>query len=96
MRIDSYPVTSTAPGVSINTPASGMIYKKARMVILKNTSGTVTLGGVERGSYPLPANVEVKLEEVNRAGQSGKYELSQLILRGVGVTEVILVDPSME
>jgi len=95
MKIDSYLVTSVAAGTPL-IAASGSMPKFARMVVLKNASGTVTLGGKERGTYPLPANVEVKLEEVNRAGQSGKYELSEIILRGIGTTEVVLVDPSDE
>ena len=95
MKLDSYLLTSVAGGSSL-VAASGSAPKFARMVILKNVSGTVTLGSKERGTYPLPANTEVKLEEVNRAGQSGKYELAEIILRGVGTTEVLLVDPSNE
>jgi len=95
MKIDSYLVTSIAGGTSL-IAASGSKPKFARMIILKNITGTVTLGSKDRGTYPLPANVEVKLEEVNRAGQSGKYELAEIFLRGAGTTEVVLVDPSVD
>lgn len=95
MRIDSYLITSIAGGSSLVAQA-GSVPKFAKAVILKNISGTVTLGGTERGTYPLAANVEVKLDEINRAGQSGRYELATIILRGVGTTQVVLVDPSDE
>lgn len=93
MKIDSYLITSIAGGSSLVAQA-GAMPKFARAIILKNISGTVTLGNKDRGTYPLPANVEIRLDEINRAGQSGKYSLADIILRGVGTTEIILLDPS--
>ncbi len=95
MKIDSYLITSIAGGSSL-VAQSGSAPKFARAVILRNVSGTVTLGSKERGTRPLPANTDIVLNEVNRAGQSGKYELAEMILRGVGTTEILLVDPSDE
>jgi hypothetical protein len=93
MKIDSYLITSIAGGSNLIAQA-GSQPKFARAVILRNVSGTVTLGGKERGTRPLPVNTDIVLNEVNRAGQSGKYDLSEMILRGVGTTEVLLIDPS--
>jgi hypothetical protein len=95
MRIDSYLQTSVAAGTSL-VPASGTAFKYARGVILRNISGTVTLGSKERGTRPLPVNTDVELPPANRAGQDGKYELAEIILRGVGTTEVLLIDPSLD
>lgn len=95
MKIDSYLITSIAGGSSA-IAQSGSAPKYARAMKLVNISGTVTLGSKERGTYPLPANVEVVIDEVNRAGQSGKISLAEVILRGVGTTQVLLVDPSDE
>lgn len=93
MKIDSYLVTSIAGGTNL-VAATGTKYKYARAVILTSVSGTVTLGGKERGSQPLVAATPFPMNEVNRAGQSGKYALEEMILRGVGTTQVLLVDPS--
>lgn len=95
MKLDSYLITSIAGGSNI-IAQSGSAPKYARAIKLKNISGTVTLGGKERGTYPLAANVEVPLDEVNRAGQSGKISLAEVILRGIGTTQVLLIDPSDE
>jgi hypothetical protein len=95
MRIDSYLITSIAGGSPL-TAQSGSVPKYAKAIILRNISGTVTLGGKERGTRPLPVDTDIMLNEINRAGQSGKYELAEIILRGVGTTEVLLIDPSNE
>lgn len=95
MRIDSYLITSIAGGSNL-VAQSGTKYKFARGIILRNVSGTVTLGGKERGTRPLPANTDVELQPANRAGQDGKYELEEIILRGVGTTEIVLIDPSLD
>lgn len=95
MKIDSYLITSIAGGSSLIAQA-GSAPKYARAVKLKNISGTVTLGGKERGTYPLAAATEVSIDEINRAGQSGKISLAEVILRGVGTTQVLLIDPSDE
>lgn len=93
MKLDSYLITSIAGGSSLIAQA-GSAPKFAKAIILRNVSGTVTLGNKERGTRPLPASTDISLLEINRAGQSGKYELAEIILRGVGTTEVLLVDPS--
>jgi hypothetical protein len=95
MKIDSYLVTSIAGGTNlVTTTPSGTVYKYARAIILRNVSGTVTLGSKERGTRPLPVSTDLSLLEVNRAGQSGKYTLEEVVLRGIGTTEIVLIDPS--
>lgn len=95
MRIDSYLITSIEGGSSLVAQA-GAKPKFARAIILRNVTGTVTLGNKDRGTRPMPVNTDIALPEINRAGQSGKYELEEIILRGVGTTEVLLIDPSDE
>ena len=96
MKIDSYLVTSIAGGTSLvtTTPSSAKTWKYARGIILRNVSGTVTLGSNERGTRPLPASTDFALPTANRAGQDGKYSLADIVLRGVGTTEIVLIDPS--
>lgn len=95
MRIDSYLITSIAGGSNLVAQA-GTKYKYARAIILRNISGTVVLGGKERGTRPMTVNTDIELQPANRAGQDGKYELEEIILRGIGTTEILLIDPSID
>lgn len=95
MKIDSYLITSIAGGSNL-IAQSGSKPKYARAIKLVNITGTVTLGGLERGTFPMAANAVITMDEVNRAGQAGKISLAEVILRGVGTTQVLLIDPSDE
>jgi hypothetical protein len=94
MKIDTYLITSTATAQDFtNKTGTGAIPKFAREIILKVVSGTPTIGSKERQGFAITSTLDLRLSEVNRAGQSGRFDLTQLGIVGVATVQILLVDP---
>ena len=104
MRIDSFikdlAAASTPENLIADSSGSLPQFKFARAVIIRcpstNTSD-LSVGSKDRQSSLIIKGTSLELPEINRAGQSGKYELAEIFVKagtnGDDV-EVILIDPS--
>lgn len=104
MKIDSFSkdiAASTTPE-NLIADASGSLpqFKFARSVIIRcpsaNTSDLL-LGSKDRQNTTIAKGTSLTLPEINRTGQSGKYELAEIFVKagtnGDDV-EITLIDPS--
>ena len=104
MRIDSYAkdIAAAATAENLIADAGGAQYKFAKDVKIfcptANTSD-LKIGSSIRQEFTVVKGQSVSLSEINRAGQSGKYELAEIFVKagtnGDDV-QILLVDPSDE
>lgn len=101
MRTDAYSKTialATAPVNLIASSGAQPIY--ARDIFIRCPSTNISdllIGNVTRQGFTIPKGTTINLSEVNRAGQSGKYELSTIFIKAGtnnDVVEILLIDPS--
>lgn len=106
MRIDSYTkdIAAAATAENLIADASGSLpqFKFARDVKIfcpsANTSDLL-IGSKDRQAFTVLKGQSISLSEINRAGQSGKYELAEIFVKagtnGDDV-QILLIDPSDE
>lgn len=104
MRIDSFTkdIAASSTPENLIADASGSLpqFKFARSVIIAcpsaNTSA-IQIGSKDRQNTTIPKGTALTLPEINRTGQSGKYELAEIFVK-VGTNgddvEITLIDPS--
>lgn len=101
MRIDSYTKDIAAAATAENIVADAdAMPKRAKDVVIHcpaaNTSDLL-VGNELRQAFTVVKGTSLRLSDVNRAGQSGKYELDKIFVKagtnGDDV-QILLLDPS--
>jgi hypothetical protein len=101
MKIDSYVKDIAAAATPVNLKAdSGQVWANAKDVLIfcpsTNTSDLL-IGSKSRQSFTVVKGQSVRLGEINRTGQSGKYDLGEIYVKagtnGDDV-QICLIDPS--
>lgn len=101
MKIDSYTKTIAATATPVNMVAdTGKSWSDAREVIVTCPSGNtsdLTIGSKARQTFVVAKGTSLRLSEINRAGGSGRFELSDMWIKAGtngDTVSILLVDPS--
>jgi len=103
MRIDSYvkdiASAATAENLIADSGAMPKFAKDVRVFCPSANTSDLLIGNEIRQAYSVLKGQSVILSEINRAGQSGKYELASIFVKagtnGDDV-QILLIDPSDE
>lgn len=102
MKIDGYSKTIAAAATPVNLIASSgdqPIYAKSvRIACPASNTSDLMIGSVARQQYVVAKGTSVSLEEINRAGQSGKFSLAHIWVKAGtngDVVQILLSDPEL-